>query len=87
VWDSKRIAVSIVEPVIELTVPEKIEAGKPLVVSISSNRIGEAEYDGILVVLAGKNFLMYKKAYLDETEKQRCSSRLPDCRKANTQFM
>jgi len=69
VWDSKRIAVSIVEPVIELTVPEKIEAGKPLVVSISSNRIGEAEYDGILVVLAGKNFLMYKKAYLDENGK------------------
>ncbi|WP_456329519.1 hypothetical protein [Archaeoglobus sp.] len=69
VWDSKRISVSIVEPEFEFSAPDKIEAGEPLTVSISSNRIGEAEYDGILVVLAGKNSVMYKKAYLDEDGK------------------
>ena len=68
-WDSKRVTVSIVEPEIGVSIPDKIEAGDPLIVSISSNRIGEPEYDGILVILTGKNLLRYKKVRLDENGK------------------
>lgn len=69
VWDSKKLTVSVVEPEVEISAPDKIEIGEPLIVNIISNRVGDAEYDGIVVVLAGKNSLMYKKAYLDEDGK------------------
>jgi len=69
IWDSRRVTVSIVKPKLGISVPDKIEVGEPLIVSISSNRIGEKDYDGILAILVGKNSLMYKKAYLDEDGK------------------
>lgn len=69
VWDSRRVTASVVKPEVAVSAPEKVKVGEPVVVSIDTNRFGDTEYDGILVVLEGNNFLLYKKAYLDENGK------------------
>ncbi|WP_202320216.1 cohesin domain-containing protein [Archaeoglobus neptunius] len=71
VWDSRRIPVSIVSPEIEISCPDKISIGNPIVVDIKTNRLNDYNYDGIIAVLAGTNFLMYKKVHLGEDGKAR----------------
>lgn len=69
IWDARRFEVSVEEPQLVVSVPEEVKPGEPVVVEISSNREDDVDYDGIIVVLSGNNFLIYKKAHLDEDGK------------------
>lgn len=66
VWDSRMIVVDISKPSLNVSVPEEITIGNPLVVRIHTNRIHDYGYDGIIVVFVGYNYLSAKKAILDD---------------------
>ncbi len=66
VWDSRSVVVQISKPTLNVDVSDEIILGNPIVVRIESNRVYDYGYDGILVTLVGTNYVVAKKAYLDE---------------------
>lgn len=65
VWDSRSVVVRISKPTLKVVVSDEITLGNPIVVRIKSNRVYDYGYDGILVTLVGTNYVVAKKAYLD----------------------
>lgn len=70
-YDSRSITVEIVKPKLEVSFNEEIKAGETLRLEISTNRDGDAEYDGIFVVLAGKNLREVRYVKLNKDGKAR----------------
>ncbi|MET1125201.1 MAG: hypothetical protein ABWW66_08130 [Archaeoglobaceae archaeon] len=64
-WDVRRYEVEIVEPTIVVDVKDRLKRGEKLEVRIKTNRHEEG-YDGIVVTLVGKNFVVTKYPLLDD---------------------
>jgi len=65
-FDIRSTIFEIAEPRISLSFKEEITAGETLRVEISTNRMNDAEYSGIFVILVGKNYKAVKFVELDE---------------------
>ncbi len=65
IWDSRMIVVDLLKPKLNLSV-ESVAIGNPLIVDVHTNRVHDYGYDGIIVILVGQNYILAKKAILDD---------------------
>ncbi|MEM4712715.1 MAG: hypothetical protein QXI78_06730, partial [Archaeoglobaceae archaeon] len=70
-FDSRSLAVEIVNPKLSVSFSDEVEAGDPLRVEVSTNRDEDAEYSGIFIVLVGKNYKATKFVELEKDGKAR----------------